>query len=242
MYQEGSTEEITYDEFREWYMHSILYDQRQEIIEEELDGVWARVKFPDKWTFQTTFQWIVLLPIVSSLWLTVPDVTVQGKEKYCYISFILSIFWIGGYSFLMVHAVEIIGATLGIPSIVMGLTLIAAGTSVPDLLSSVIVARRGEGDMAISSSIGSNIFDILVGLPLPWIIYLVWPNDHDKIEIGSGNVWLNIFILLGMVVGIVITIHLNKWKLTKTVGGTMFVFYFLFLIQAVINELPFEKC
>ena len=47
---------------------------------------------------------------------------------------------------------------------IMGLTVLAAGTSVPDLLSSVIVARRGSGDMAVSSSIGSNIFDILVGI------------------------------------------------------------------------------
>ena len=71
----------------------------------------------------------------------------------------------------MVEWTEIIGNTLGIPSVVMGLTFLAAGTSVPDLLSSVIVARKGEGDMAVSSSIGSNIFDILVGLPVPWIIY-----------------------------------------------------------------------
>ena len=84
----------------------------------------------------------------------------------------------------MVWAVEIIGATFGIPSIVMGLTFVAAGTSVPDLLSSVIVARRGQGDMAISSSIGSNIFDILVGLPLPWLIYTLWPNDYNHIEVS----------------------------------------------------------
>ena len=43
------------------------------------------------------------------------------------------------------------------------MTLIAAGTSVPDLITSVIVARKGLGDMAVSSSIGSNLFDICVG-------------------------------------------------------------------------------
>lgn len=36
---------------------------------------------------------------------------------------------------------------------------------------SVVVAKQGKGDMAVSSSIGSNIFDVTVGLPLPWIIY-----------------------------------------------------------------------
>jgi Ca2+/Na+ antiporter len=46
---------------------------------------------------------------------------------------------------------------------VLGLTIIAAGTSIPDLITSVIVAKKGFGDMAVSSSVGSNIFDITVG-------------------------------------------------------------------------------
>lgn len=52
----------------------------------------------------------------------------------------------------------------------MGLTILAAGTSIPDLITSVIVARKGLGDMAVSSSVGSNIFDITVGWvqPAPW--------------------------------------------------------------------------
>ena len=62
---------------------------------------------------------------------------------------------------------EVIGTGIGVPPEVMGLTILAAGTSVPDLLSSVIVSKQGYGDMAVSSSIGSNIFDVTVGLPLP---------------------------------------------------------------------------
>lgn len=49
----------------------------------------------------------------------------------------------------------------------MGLTFLAAGTSIPDLITSVIVARKGFGDMAVSSSVGSNIFDVTVG----WVDY-----------------------------------------------------------------------
>jgi Ca2+/Na+ antiporter len=44
------------------------------------------------------------------------------------------------------------------------------GTSVPDALSSLFVAQDGEGDMAVSNAIGSNVFDILMGLGLPWTI------------------------------------------------------------------------
>ena len=45
----------------------------------------------------------------------------------------------------------------------MGLTFLAAGTSIPDLITSVLVARKGFGDMAVSSSIGSNLFDVTIG-------------------------------------------------------------------------------
>merc|ERR1719253_1418802 len=104
----------------------------------------------------------------------------------------------------------------------MGLTVLAAGTSVPDLLSSVIVARMGEGDMAVSSSIGSNIFDITVGLPLPWIVYIAWPSTPRVI--------------------IIAIIHCQGWKLTRTLGALMFLCYILFLVQAIVYEKITNVC
>jgi len=142
----------------------------------------------------------------------------------------------------MVDWAEIIGNTLGIPPIVMGLTFLAAGTSVPDLLSSVIVARRGQGDMAVSSSIGSNIFDILVGLPLPWIIYTAYPGKPSSVTVGADGVGVSIAILIGMVILIISTIHFNGWKLTKSAGTMMFVLYLAFVAQAILRELPFDTC
>jgi Ca2+/Na+ antiporter len=43
-----------------------------------------------------------------------------------------------------------------------------AGVSVPDALSSIAVIKEGYGDMAVSNAVGSNVFDILVCLGLPW--------------------------------------------------------------------------
>lgn len=78
-------------------------------------------------------------------------------------SFIGSILWIAIYSYLMVWWATLAGETFRIPAEVMGLTFLAAGTSIPDLITSVLVARKGFGDMAVSSSVGSNIFDVTVG-------------------------------------------------------------------------------
>lgn len=63
----------------------------------------------------------------------------------------------------MVWWATLVGETFYVGSEIMGLTFLAAGTSIPDLITSVLVARKGFGDMAVSSSIGSNIFDVTVG-------------------------------------------------------------------------------
>lgn len=87
----------------------------------------------------------------------------QDKKKWFVITFFGSIVWIFVFSYLMVWWANQTGETIGIPNEVMGLTILAAGTSIPDLITSVIVAKKGFGDMAVSSSVGSNIFDITVG-------------------------------------------------------------------------------
>ena len=56
---------------------------------------------------------------------------------------------------------------LNIHPVVMGCIILAAGTSVPDAIGLLLVAKQGQGDMAVSNAIGSNVFDILLGLGLP---------------------------------------------------------------------------
>lgn len=82
----------------------------------------------------------------------------------------MSVGWIAVLSFTMVTLVGRTGCILNIDSYVMGLVIIAVGTSIPDALSSVLVARDGYGDMAVSNAIGSNVFDINLGLGLPFLI------------------------------------------------------------------------
>jgi Ca2+/Na+ antiporter len=64
---------------------------------------------------------------------------------------------------LMVEATNQVGMILKIDTAIMGLVFLAAGASVPDTIASVIVAKQGEANMAVSNAIGSNCFDILLG-------------------------------------------------------------------------------
>mmetsp|Transcript_44843 Transcript_44843/g.54277 ORF Transcript_44843/g.54277 Transcript_44843/m.54277 type:complete len:733 (-) Transcript_44843:403-2601(-) len=241
---------ITYNEFETWYTNSESWTARKSSVEsslensdeEDADPVSAHLKPPKGGSIFAFMHWLILFPIIVLLCFSIPDVRQPGRAKWCFFAFFTSICWIGGFTYFMVSWAEVIGNTLGIPMVLMGLTFLAAGTSVPDLLSSVIVARMGEGDMAVSSSIGSNIFDITVGLPLPWMIYCLWANAGGSVKIGTTGMELSILILLAMLIAIITMIHCAGWKMTKTLGGNMFVLYFLYLAQAIYRELPLKAC
>lgn len=122
----------------------------------------------------------------------------------------------------------------------MGMTFLAAGTSIPDLLSSVIVARQGHGDMAVSSSIGSNIFDILVGLPAPWIFFIL--VRKMPVRMMSCELAVSIIVLILMLVSVVIAIKISQWKMSKSLGYSMFVLYIVFLTQDLVRNFSGDQC
>jgi sodium/potassium/calcium exchanger 2 len=62
------------------------------------------------------------------------------------------------------------------------------------------------------------------------------------VVIASGKIWISIFVLIGMLVFVIAAVHCQGWKLTKTLGAMMIFFYFAFLAQAILLELPFETC
>merc|ERR1712088_29311 len=162
------------------------------------------------------------------LYYTLPDTKKPKLKKFFVITFLGSIVWIAVYSYLMVWWATVTGKVIGISDAVMGLTLLAAGTSVPDLITSVLVAKEGKGDMAVSSSIGSNLFDVTVGLPLPWLLYtIICGRDMEVNSVGIG---CSIGMLFVMLLLVFISIIVFKWEMTKPMGGVMMVLYLVFVI------------
>jgi len=139
-------------------------------------------EYPEEAGWYPLFWYWVTLPIVFVFYWTLFDVrkiqpgdrnACGGKVTKAFISFFGCLAWMGIFCYFCVSWIEIIGATAHIPSVIMGLTFLAAGTSVPDMLSALIVAKQGQGDQAVSSSIGSNVFDICVGLAFPWLLFMM---------------------------------------------------------------------
>jgi len=61
------------------------------------------------------------------------------------------------------------------------------GTSIPDALSSIVVAKNGEGDMAVANAVGSNVFNIGLGLGLPWFIKTLVDDKPICIADAGGD-------------------------------------------------------
>lgn len=87
----------------------------------------------------------------------VPDSTDILKGVGMFLVGILGLY-IGGE--LVVNNSQKIGQTFGISDAILGLTIVAGGTSIPDVMASIVAAKRGENEIAIGNIIGSNIFNI----------------------------------------------------------------------------------
>uniref|UniRef100_A0A3Q2Y535 Sodium/potassium/calcium exchanger 2-like n=1 Tax=Hippocampus comes TaxID=109280 RepID=A0A3Q2Y535_HIPCM len=181
------------------------------------------------------FTYLFIMPIVLPLWLTLPDVRKPSSKKFFPITFLGAICWIAAFSYLMVWWAHQVGETIGITEEIMGLTILAAGTSIPDLITSVIVARKGLGDMAVSSSVGSNIFDITVGLPFPWLMWSLI-SGLRPVAVSSNGLFCAIVLLFLMLLFVIISIAACKWRMSKLLGFIMFMLYFVFLVVSVMLE------
>lgn len=180
------------------------------------------------------------------------EYTMPSPEGHYWILFFLSIFWICVASFVMVDATARMGQILAIDDLVMGLIFLAAGTSIPDALGSIAVAKRGEGDMAVANALGSNVFDILMGLGLPWAVYTIVEGRPFVFEEHTfEKLQWDVFILLYVLSIFLGSLMAAGWNLTKRIGVVLmalygfYVLYTLFLRPCVFEALELStrtKC
>uniref|UniRef100_A0A671YK50 Sodium/potassium/calcium exchanger 3-like n=1 Tax=Sparus aurata TaxID=8175 RepID=A0A671YK50_SPAAU len=165
--------------------------------EDDEDGIFSPVRIPGSCSARV--KWVITWPLGLLLYCTVPNCILPRWHRWFMVTFVASTLWIAVFSYLMVWMVTIISYTLDIPDYIMGITFLAAGTSVPDCMASLIVARQGMGDMAVSNSIGSNIFDILLGLGFPWALRTLVVDHGSSVSINNKGLVYSVVLLLASV-------------------------------------------
>ena len=196
--------------WRKWFNYKVEQEEIEE-EEEEIKEGWMKIFTPFDWMLQVIFP----------------------KPKYYFTVFFISIAFIGALCLVLVESAIIVAHILEVPEVVIALTVLAVGTSVPDMMSSVIVAKQGRGGMAVSNGIGSNIFDILIGLGLPWLIksYLV----DSEIVTNTEGLGISMILLFVSVLVLLFALMIRRWRLTQGFGIVLIALYIVYVFYEIIK-------
>ncbi|XP_050525461.1 sodium/potassium/calcium exchanger 5-like isoform X2 [Daktulosphaira vitifoliae] len=186
-----------------------------------------------------TVKEIVVWPIVLVLKITVPSCNSHDRVFWVPITMFMCIFWIGCGSFVVVELITIIGNEFSIPESVMGLTLLGIGMSVPEMVSSIAVAKQGQGTMALCTALSSSTFDVLICLGLPWFIKaMVFHKKglNASIRVHSRGLDDSALAVMFSTIGFMSLMCFNKFILTKRTGIFLVFMWILICSAMVYNE------
>lgn len=162
-----------------------------------------------------------------------PDL--EKRPHLYWLTFSISIVLIIGLSWGLVELAVLLAHSVGIPEVIIALTILAGGTSIPDLIASVIVAKQKRGDMAVSNAVGSNTFDILICLGLPWLVYILLTGKN--VNVATENLTSSVFLLFFTVVAILFVLIVQKFKIGRKSGYILIGIYIAYLFYAILSNL-----
>ena len=174
-----------------------------------------------------------LLYVVYFIWLFRDAITGKfvPKEEFEYVPTKKAVFYtgigIGGIALtadIMVRSTVHITNSLGISEALFSLIIIAIATSIPDLFVSVEAARNGMGSLAVSNAVGSNIFDILAGIGLPFS-FVAATSVYGNIGLSAIYLLVSVFVFLG-----VITFRKSLGKKEACVLAAVYLSYLFIVI------------
>lgn len=129
---------------------------------------------------------------------------------------------------LLVSGASDIASDLGVPDLVIGLTVVAVGTSMPELATSVLAALRGERDIAVGNVVGSNLFNIMCVLGLSAVI------SPRALEVSEGARTFDIPIMTAVAVAC-LPVFFNGYAI-KRWEGTVFVAYYVAYVAYLVLD------
>lgn len=126
----------------------------------------------------------------------------------------------------VVDSASTLAMALGMSETMVGLTIVAVGTSLPELVTSFVAARKGEVDMALGNAIGSNVFNILLVLGIASTISPIGFMMSNAVDIAA--------VIVATIVCWAVAAK-NK-SLGRAMGIIMVVSYFAYMVYVVMRE------
>ncbi len=147
------------------------------------------------------------------------------------IELVVSLAFLLGSSKLLVWGASGIASDLGVSELIIGLTIVAIGTSLPELAASVASALKGHHDIALGNIVGSNLFNLLAVLPIPALL--------NPVSLESEVLLRDYSVMLALTIALVAFGYIMKKKgrLGRRVGISLLTAYFgyMFLLYQSLN-------
>jgi len=135
--------------------------------------------------------------------------------------FAVSLFVLLKASDFFIDSAEKIGLALGISPFVIGITIVAFGTSLPELATSITAVLAGESSIVLGNVVGSNIANILLVFGLTAFV------AGDQIKVGSGTLKLDIPVLLIASAGLYYAVYDSDFSIIEGVTGLALLAFYL---------------
>lgn len=134
---------------------------------------------------------------------------------------------------LLVWGATGIATEFGVSELLIGLTIVAIGTSLPELAASMTSALKGHHDIAIGNILGSNLFNLATVLPLPAIIAPGYIDQH----IMARDYWWMLCTTLFLALCIILFRKLHSASIPKWVGIILLTSYVIYLTNLYLHAL-----
>jgi cation:H+ antiporter len=134
---------------------------------------------------------------------------------------------------LLVDSAVVIAKSFGVSELIIGLTIVAAGTSMPEVATSVVAALRGERDIAVGNVVGSNIFNILCVLGLSSVIS---PNG---IDVSKAALAFDIPVMIAVAVAC-LPVFFASYTITRLNGVAFLAFYAAYVAYLIMTSSQHE--
>lgn len=133
-----------------------------------------------------------------------------------------------GAADLLVKGASAIASRYGISPLMIGLTVVSFGTSMPEMLVSVTAGLRGSADLAVANVLGSNLFNILVVLGVAAMIYPL--RVHSSTVVSEIPFSLSAAILLGFLANAALFASKPELSISRLDGAILLLFFLLFML------------
>ena len=171
------------------------------------------------------------------------------RYLFCFLGFVVSIAWISTIANEVVGVLKAFGVILGISDAILGLTIFAVGNSLGDLVADITVAKLGYPVMALSACFGGPMLNILLGIGVSGLYMTIhdskgWHERHPtrpvkykpyQLEV-SGTLVISGVTLLVTLLGLLVAVPLNGWKMDRRIGWGLVALWTASTIGNVVVE------